>query len=148
MMERIIRHTEADPQQRQALEAAHTPARAEPGDAIGCATRRVAALLDVAAVVAFTSTGASALRMARERPRAPIIGLTPHPAVARRLPLVWGVHAVSCPVLEPQPDLAPQACAVAQAQGFARSGQSIVVTAGLPFGTPGSTNLLRIAQLS
>ncbi len=147
MMDRIIRNAEDDPHHRQALDASHTPARAEAGDAIGCATRRVASLLDVAAIAAFTSTGASALRMARERPRAPILGLTPHLATARRLPLAWGVHAVTCGNVSDQADMAERACAIASEQGFAQSGQTVVVTAGMPFGTPGSTNLLRIAQV-
>jgi pyruvate kinase len=147
MMDRIIRNTESDPYHRQMLDASHTPARAEAGDAIGCATRRVVSLLDVAAVVAFTSTGASALRMARERPHAPILGITPHLATARRLPLVWGVHAVACDAVSEPEDMALRACAVAQEQGFAQPGQTIVVTAGMPFGQPGTTNMLRIAQL-
>ena len=147
MMDRIIRNTESDPFHREALDASHTPARAETGDAIGCATRRVATLLDVAAVAAYTSTGSSALRMARERPRSPIIGITPLKSTARRLPLVWGVHAVQCEQAFDVLSLSDKACDIARSEGFASAGQTIVITAGVPFGTPGSTNLLRIAEL-
>lgn len=143
MMDRIVCRTEADPFHREALEASHTPARAEAADAIGCATRRVASLLDVAAIVACTSTGASALCMARERPRAPILALAPQAAVARRLALAWGVHAVQADGLD-EAGMAEQAAGVARREGFAHPGDTLVLTAGLPFGTPGSTNLLRL----
>ena len=96
MMDRIIAQTEADPYYREVIEASHTPPRANTADAIGYAMRSVAGLLDVAATVAYTSSGYSALRMARERPGAPIIGMTPRRATARRLALVWGVHPVLC----------------------------------------------------
>ena len=77
MMDRIIAQTEADPHYRDAIDASHTQPGANTPDAIGWAARSVAGLLDVAAMVAYTSSGSSALRMARERPRAPIIGMTP-----------------------------------------------------------------------
>ncbi|NML19109.1 pyruvate kinase [Azohydromonas caseinilytica] len=147
MMDRIIRNTEADPYHREAIDASHTPARPTTGDAIGCATRRVSSLLDVAAIVAYTSTGSSALRMARERPRSPIIGITPQQSTARRLPLAWGVHAVQCEEVSDVLGMSDQACAIAKDEGFAHQGDTIVVTAGVPFGTPGSTNLLRIAEV-
>src|SRR5512143_647106 len=94
MMDRIIARTEADPHYRDAIDASHTPPRANTADAIGWAARSIAGLLDVAAMVAYTSSGSSALRMARERPRAPIIGITPRRETARRLALVWGVNPV------------------------------------------------------
>jgi pyruvate kinase len=85
--------------------------------------------------------------MARERPRAPILGITPHLATARRLPLAWGVHAVACDTVSELEDMTARAGAIAQEQGFTRPGQTIVITAGMPFGTPGTTNMLRIAQV-
>ena len=82
-------------------------------DAIGCATRRVAGLLHVAATVAYTSSGYSALRMARERPEAPIIGMTPRLATARRLALAWGVHSVLCREVADVPEMSDLACQTA-----------------------------------
>ena len=147
MMDRIIARTEADPHYRDAIDASHTQPAANTADAIGWAARSVAGLLDVAAMVAYTSSGASALRMARERPRAPIIGMTPRRETARRLALVWGVNPVVCEDVDNVDAMTARAAETAAQLQFARSGQTIVIAAGMPFGTPGSTNLLRIAQI-
>jgi pyruvate kinase len=148
MMDRIIAHTEADPHYRDAIDASHTPASANVADAVGWAARSVASLLDVAAMVAYTSSGASALRMARERPRAPIIGITPSRATARRLTLVWGVSPVISRDVDSVDDMTRIALKAAADMQFAVSGQTIVIVAGMPFGSPGTTNLLRIAQIT
>jgi pyruvate kinase len=147
MMDRIIAQTEADPQYREAIDASHTQPAANTADAIGWAARSVAGLLDVAALVAYTSSGSSALRMARERPRSPIIGMTPQRATARRLALVWGVTPVVCDDVGNVDDMTARAVQTAKGLQFAEAGQTIVIAAGMPFGTPGSTNLLRIAQI-
>jgi pyruvate kinase len=146
MMDRIIARTEGDPQYRELIDASHTPPAANTADAIGWAARSVVGLLDVAALVAYTSSGSSALRMARERPRAPIIGMTPQRATARRLTLVWGVNPVVCDDVDHVDDMTVRAVQTAKSL-FAKTGQTIVIAAGMPFGTPGSTNLLRIAQI-
>ncbi|WP_157269633.1 pyruvate kinase [Azohydromonas aeria] len=147
MMDRIIARTEADPQYRDLIEASHTQPQPNTADAIGWAARSVAGLLDVAAMVAYTSSGASAQRMARERPRARIIGMTPRRATARRLSLVWGVNAVLCHDVADVPEMTEEAVATARRIGLAQAGQTVVIAAGMPFGTPGSTNLLHIAQI-
>jgi pyruvate kinase len=147
MMDRIIAQTEADPHYREAIEASHTPPAANTADAIGWAARSVAGLLHVAAVVAYTSSGASALRIARERPRAPIIGMTPKPETARRLALAWGVNPVVCRDVASVTEMTELAVETARARQFAEAGQTIVIAAGMPFGTAGTTNLLRIAQI-
>jgi len=105
-------------------------------------------LLDVAATVAYTSSGYSALRLARERPRAPIIGMTPRLATARSLALVWGVHAVLTHDVAAVDEMAEFACTTALREGLATSGQTIVIAAGMPFGAAGNTNLLHIACVS
>jgi len=150
MMDRIIAQTEADPHYREAIDASHTQPTsrtANTADAIGWAARSVAGLLDVAAMVAYTSSGSSALRMARERPRARIIGMTPRRETARRLALVWGVYPFVCDDVTNVDEMTERAVATAKALRFAQTGQTIVIAAGMPFGTPGSTNLLRIAQI-
>ncbi len=147
MMNRIIEQTEADPYYRDAIDASQTAPSASTADAIGRAAHAVAGLLDVAAMVAYTSSGYSALRMARERPRASIIGMTPNPATARRLALVWGVSPIVCPDATNVNDMTAMALRTAVERGFAASGQTIVIAAGMPFGTSGTTNLLRIAQV-
>jgi pyruvate kinase len=148
IMDSIIAQTEADPWSREAPPA---PGGASPGalasDGIGAAVRSVAEVLRVAAVVAYTSSGYSALRMARERPRAPIVGMTPRLATARRLALAWGVYPVLCHEVVDVLEMSVWACQTALREGAAHAGDTIVVTAGIPFGTPGTTNLMRIAQV-
>ncbi len=148
MMDSIIAQTETDPYYRQAMngsQTSHVPAAA---DAIGAAVRSVAELLQVAAVVAYTTSGFSALRMARERPLAPIVGMTPRLATARRLALAWGVYPVLCHEVVDIPEMSEWACLTAKKEGLGKEGDSIVISAGMPFGTSGTTNLLRIAQIS
>ena len=147
MMDSIITRTEADPHYREAIEASHTAPRPEAADAVGFAMRHVARLLGVPATVAYTSSGYSALRMARERPQVPILGMTPRLCTARRLALVWGVHPVLCQEVMDVPEMTALACRTVLQQGFGAVGQSIVISAGLPFNEPGTTNLLRIASL-
>ncbi|MDP7668328.1 MAG: pyruvate kinase alpha/beta domain-containing protein, partial [Rhodospirillales bacterium] len=98
-----------------------------------------------AAIVTFTSTGSTTLRAARERPRVPILGLTPREATARRLTLVWGVDCVETEDLTNFGDIVKKAVTIAIREGIAMRGDRLVVTAGVPFGTPGATNILRIA---
>jgi pyruvate kinase len=147
IMSRIVSHTEEDPHYRAAIDASRSEPPSNAPDAIGFAMRHVTDLLQAAATVAYTSSGYSALRMARERPRAPIIGMTPKLAVARRLALVWGVHAVLCHDVADVPEITDLACVTARREGFGEPGQSIVISAGMPFGVSGTTNLLRIAQI-
>jgi pyruvate kinase len=147
IMNSIITQTEADPYYREELAIAGGAAATLASDGIGIAVRSVTEALRVAAVVAYTCSGYSALRMARERPRAPIIGMTPSIDTARRLALAWGVHPVLCPDVADVADMSHQACAVARREAVARPGDTIVISAGMPFGTPGTTNLLRIAQV-
>jgi pyruvate kinase len=85
--------------------------------------------------------------MARERPCAPIIGMTPRQATARRLALAWGVHPVLCDEVIDVLEVSELACDTVRKEGFGETGQTVVISAGMPFGTPGTTNLLRIAQI-
>jgi pyruvate kinase len=145
MMSRIIARTEADPLQRQIMEAVATDPRHTGTDAIGTAIRAVAASLPLSATVAFTASGATALRIAHQRPRSPILSLTPSRSVARRLCLAWGVRSrcsADAKAVEEMVDVALEHC---RNEGLTAPGQAVVITAGVPFGTPGSTNLLRLA---
>ena len=146
IMDRIICQTEADPYYREAIDSPRIPAAHNEADAIGCAMRNVTGIMQAAATVAYTTTGGSALHMARERPLAPIIGMTPRRATARRLALVWGMHAVLIHEVADVDEMTDYACRTAVSEGFAQSGDTLVISAGLPFGTPGATNILRIAQ--
>jgi len=148
MMNSIITQTEADPHYRQSLEVSQSPAQANTADAIGAAVGHVASLLNIAVSVAYTSSGYSALCMARERPKAPIIALTPRLATARRLALAWSVYPVLCHDVVDVPEMTELACDTARKHNFGVSGQTIVISAGMPFGTSGTTNLLRIAEIA
>jgi pyruvate kinase len=105
----------------------------------------VAHTLGVAAIVTYTTSGSTTLRAARERPEAPILCLTSKLETARRLAVLWGAHCVHGPDVTSLREMTDRACQVAKREGVAEPGQSIVITVGLPFGTPGATNALRIA---
>jgi pyruvate kinase len=149
MMNRIIGQVEADPFYRQVMDASHAAARPseDVAEAVCCAMRRAVALLHAAAIVCYTSSGHTSLRAARERPESPILSLTPDITAARRLALAWGVHSVHSQDLTDVNQMAEVACEVAKRERFAQSGQFIVAIAGMPFGTPGTTNLMRIATV-
>ncbi len=150
MMNRIIEQVEGDPVYRQLIDASHTPAepgQADVAQAICSAMRRAASLLHSSAIVCYTSSGHTSLRAARERPESPVLSLTPNLPVARRLALVWGVHSVHTADVRNVPEMTEIACQVASRERFAAAGQFIIIIAGVPFGTPGTTNLMRIACL-
>jgi pyruvate kinase len=147
MMNRIIEQVEADPAYRQLIEASHSSSRpgGDVAEAVCCAMRHAVALLHAATIVCYTSSGHTSLRAARERPESPILSLTSRLATARRLALVWGVHSVHIGDVADVDQMTSRACEVARRDGFAEPGQFIVAIAGVPFGTPGTTNLIRIA---
>jgi pyruvate kinase len=147
-MDRIARQVESDPLYRVLVDASHSAARpgGDVAEAICCAMRRAVNLLPAVAIVCYTSSGHTSLRAARERPEAPVLSLTPDAAVARRLTVAWGVHSVVVDGVTDVDVMAEVACEVARREGFATPGQTIVAVAGVPFGTPGTTNLLRVAQ--
>ncbi len=149
MMNRIIEQVEGDPQYRQLIDASHTSARpgGDVAEAVCCAMRRAVTLLQAAAIVCYTSSGHTSLRAARERPESPILSLTPDIGVARRLALAWGVHSVHIGNVSDVDQMTETACEVARSEKFATPGQTIVAIAGMPFGTPGTTNLIRIATV-
>jgi pyruvate kinase len=149
MMDRIIRRVERDPLYRNYLDAYHASAQETvSADAITLAAREVAHTMRSAAIVTYTSSGATAMRMARERPDRPILGLITKPETARRLALLWGVHGIVSEDAHDIDEMVTIACEQAKRIGIARPGSSLVITAGVPFGTPGSTNMLRIAWVS
>jgi len=146
-MNRIAEEVERDPTYRGILDAQRAAPEATGADAIADAARQIADTLDLAAVICWTSSGSTALRVARERPRPPIVALSPNLATGRRLAVVWGVHCVVTEDAHDVDDMVDRACRIAFKEGFARQGQRVIVVAGVPFGTPGATNMLRIAYV-
>jgi pyruvate kinase len=146
-MDRIATEVEHDPNYVAIVRAQRTEPEPTAADAISAAARQIAETLNLAAICCYTASGATAMRAARERPQTPVLALSPVIATARRLAIVWGLHCVfgeEPPSLEGMID---RACAVARQEGFAAPGQRIIITAGVPFGTPGATNMLRIAYV-
>jgi pyruvate kinase len=148
MMERVIRQVESDPEFRRVIDASGSRPPASVPDAICLALRDTASLLRVAGIVTYTRSGATSFRAARERPGVPVLSLTPELAIARQLALVWGVHSVHDAESVPDvPHMTARACAAAQREAFARSGDIVVIASGMPFGVPGTTNFLHIAKV-
>ena len=145
MMDRIITSTEGNPVYHRTVHAL-TP-RPEPtgADAITTAAAQVAETISAAAIVSYTMSGSTALRAARERPVVPIMVLTDQMGAARRLALLWGAHCVHTSDVRSTQEMVEKACRIAVKEGIAAGGDQLVITAGVPFGTPGRTNLLRIA---
>jgi pyruvate kinase len=148
MMNRIIARTERDTLYRRLMAAQHPEPEATAADAISAAAAQVAHTLSAAAIVTYTTSGSTSLRAARERPDVPILCLTSSLATARRLALVWGMHCVETSDVSSFSEMVDKATRIAREEKFAEPGQRLVVTAGVPFGTPGSTNVLRIAWVA
>jgi pyruvate kinase len=147
IMDRIIARVEQDPGWRAGIEASRAEAEMTTADAIAAAARQVAHTIHASTICAFTSSGSTALKAARERPEAPILSLTPAIETARRLAVVWGVHAVVAPEAHSMTETVTRATKVALAEGLAQHNSEIVVIAGVPFGQPGTTNALRVAHV-
>ncbi len=147
MMDRIIRSTEEDPSYRPIVHALHSKPDPTPADAISAAAAQVAETISAAAIACYTMSGSTALRAARERPAASILVLTNKDATARGLALLWGAHCVLTDDVANTREMVDKACQIAVREGIANLGESLVITAGVPFGTPGTTNLLRIASV-
>lgn len=147
IMDRIIKSVEGDPLYRSLRDADRTQPDETPSDAISAAARQVAETIKSKAIVAYTTTGSTTYRVARERPEVPIIGLTPKIETARKLALCWGVHSTVTPDASNFAEMVKGARNVAKGAKFADRGDTVVVTAGVPFGNPGKTNILRITNL-
>ena len=147
IMDRIIAEVEQDPHYRSVMDTNQPDPQPTQADAICDALHHVVHTLPVAATVTYTSSGFSTLRAACERPEAPILSLTPNVDTARRLSLVWGIHSVQTPDIQRVQEMVDRACEVALSESFAETGETLVIIAGMPFGRPGTTNMLRIAQV-
>jgi pyruvate kinase len=147
MMNRIIERTEKDPSYRRIIDAQHSDPEATGNDAISAAAAQVAHTLSASAIVTYTTSGSTALRVARERPEVPILCLTEELKTARWLSLAWGTHCVHTADIRSFSAMVDKARRIAVREEMAKSGERLVITAGVPFGTPGSTNTLRVAWI-
>src|SRR6202140_3083272 len=144
-MNRIAEEVERDAMYLPSLHVLHTEPEATGADAIAAAARQVAETLDLSAIVCWTSSGSTGMRVSRERPQCPIVAISPSEGAGRKLSVVWGIHGVIDEDAHDQDDIVERACRLAFKEGFAKAGQRIIVVAGVPLGTPGATNFMRIA---
>jgi pyruvate kinase len=147
MMDRIAINTQEDPTYRKGLAAQHPDLQHTAADAITAAAHQVAETVKAAAIVTYTTSGSTTLRAARERPEVPILCLTSKVETARRLTLSFGVHAVHTADINDFSEMVQKAVKIVYRDGIGYVGDRVVITAGVPFGTPGNTNVLRIAWI-
>ncbi|MEN3287984.1 MAG: pyruvate kinase [Bradyrhizobium sp.] len=146
-MNKIAEEVERDPIYRSVITAQRPAPEATAGDAIADAARQIAETLALPAIICWTSSGSTALRVARERPNLPIVAITPNMTTGRKLSVVWGVHCVVAEDARDQDDMVSRAGSIAFRDGFVRAGQRVLIVAGVPLGTPGTTNMVRIAYV-
>ena len=146
MMDRIINRVEKDPFWHQLIAAEIQSFEDADTDALVAAARRAASATSTACLVAFTATGATARRMARERPLQAVLALTPNPRTAHRLTLVWGLEPRVAADPRDLDEMTEEAVEIAVSLGLTKPGGRILIAAGTPFGAPGAANLLRFAH--
>ena len=147
-MNRIIIEVENDPFYRKSVDAAEPTHGDTAADAISSSLRHVSTVIPLAATVTYTESGFSSFRAARERPEAAVIACTPNEETARKLTLVWGVHAVvTTEIITNVDEMVPHAIKTTLREGFGEMGEIIAITAGMPFGRTGTTNMLRLTRL-
>jgi pyruvate kinase len=148
MMHRIAVRIDNDESYREALNAARDKPEKTASDAISQAARQVAETISASVIVTYTTSGSTTLRASRERPEAPLLGLTSRLGTARRLSLAWGVRPEHTKDVSSFAEMVRKACNIAYQRELAKLGDRVVITAGVPFGTPGATNILRIAWIT
>jgi pyruvate kinase len=146
-MASIASKIETDPHYPGIIYAQRTPPEATGADAISLAAHQIAETLKLSAIVCYTSSGTTGLRTARERPQVPILALSPVIQTARRLSVVWGLHCVVTSDATDLDDMVNRACRIVATEGFGKPGDRVIISAGVPLGTPGATNMLRIAYI-
>jgi pyruvate kinase len=144
-MDNVAQEVEVDPTYTEIIESSRKADRMTVADGIVAAAREIAETTDIKAICCFTQSGTTALLTARERPRVPVIALTPLVGTARRLALSWGTNCVITGDVDRFKKAVVSAVRAAREEGFAEESDHVVVTAGVPFNVPGSTNILRVA---
>jgi pyruvate kinase len=145
-MNNVAISVESDPTYRQVIESSRSVNRKTVADGIVAAAREIAETTDIKAICCFTQSGTTAALVARERPRVPILALTPLVKTARRMVMTWGAHCVVTEAHHQFIEAVISAARAARGYGFTTETDQIVVTAGVPFNVVGSTNILRVAH--
>ena len=148
IMHRIALQVESDPGYAERVHFTEVIPDATTADALAQASATIAQTVTVAGIIVFTGSGSTARRVARERPAVPMLVLTPSARIARRLALLWGAHAVQTKDIGSFEEMIAKGKRMALRQGFGSAGSKLIALAGVPFGVPGSTNLLHVVTLS
>lgn len=148
MMDSIARSVENDPGYLARIRFTETKPDATTADALAEAAASITRTVDAKAIVCFTSSGSTVRRVSRERPQTPILTLTPKAETARRMGLLWGAHAVRTKDIGSFEEMIGKARRMALRHKLAGAGDKLIVLAGVPFGTPGSTNVIHVAHIS
>ena len=147
MMDSIAHSVERDPGYFARLHFTETRPDPTTADALAEAAAGIVPVVGASVITCFTSSGSTVRRVARERPSAPILALTPRSDTARKLGLTWGVHAIRTKDIGNFEEMIGKARRMALRHDMSAKGGKIVVLAGVPFGTPGSTNVLHVATV-
>jgi pyruvate kinase len=147
MMDRIANSVERDPTYQARVHFTHTSLEPTTADALAGSARQIAGTVSATAMVCYTSSGATARRIARERPPVPLLAMSPSPVTARRMGVLWGVHAVLSRDVASFEEMVEKGKRMALRHKLAKGGDRIVLMAGIPFGTAGSTNVLHVVRL-
>ncbi|MDV3257361.1 MAG: pyruvate kinase [Sphingomonas sp.] len=147
MMDRIARSVEADPVYPARIHFTETPAEETIADALSESAAQIVRILDAKSVACFTSTGSTARRIARERAQVPTLAMTASMKVARRLGLQWGVHAVHTRDVSSFEEMVGKAKRMVLRHRLAMAGDSVLIMAGVPFKTSGSTNVIHVVKI-
>lgn len=148
MMHAIAAQVERDEGYKERVRFLETPPDATTSDALAHACMTIADTVPISAITVFTTSGSTARRVARERPGTPMLVLTPSIRTARRVALLWGAHAVATKDIGSFEEMIGKGRRMALRHGFAPAGSKLIVLAGVPFGTPGSTNLLHVVTVT
>ena len=148
MMNRIAISVETDPAYFGRVHFTETMPDPTTADALAAAAFDIARTVSAKAIICFTTSGSTARRIARERPSVPLLVLTPSRETARRLGLLWGVHAVPTQDVASFEEMVAKGKRMALRHGAAKGGDRVIVMAGVPFGTPGSTNVLHVVRIT
>lgn len=148
MMDKIAGQVERDDDYKGRVRFLETTPDATTSDALAHACMTIADTVPISAITVFTSSGSTARRVSRERPDTPVLVLTPSTATARRVALLWGAHSVTTKDIGSFEEMIAKGKRMALRHGFGKAGSKLIALAGVPFGTPGSTNLLHVVTLT
>lgn len=148
MMDAIATQVENDPDYKARVRFLETPPDATTSDALSHACMTIADTLPISAITVFTTSGSTARRVARERPGTPMLVLTPSVRTARKVGLLWGAHAVTTRDIHSFEEMVGKGKRMALRHGFGSAGSKLIILAGVPFGTPGSTNVLHVVSVA